>query len=251
MNCDTQRVLVLLRELAHHTVEARHGLKRLTDASASGRVDSTAYALTTSALTDSQRAVEAAHKYTELLHDQLVPADGLGELGPHVTELGIRATRLVVLTQLRLVCAALGDQVVDTGVASSTPISISVHRAFDRFAQVMEEEFGSLTDTWTFFRNLQSERDNPCETPWVVDAPCRTIYRAMRALRFDPEIVGFLRIGTNHAVLPALREACSQLTAIFDIELDPAAPLSERPWRDALSCPRDADQLVIPGAGEP
>jgi hypothetical protein len=251
MSCDTQRVLVLLRELAHHTVEARHGLKRLTAAIANDRVGSTAHALTMSTVADVQRAVAAAHTCTELLHDQLVPTDGLGELGPHVTELGFRAARLVVLTQLRLVRAALGDQVELRGVVSATPIASSIYQAFDRFAGAVEDELESLTDRWTWFRNLQSELANPCWTPWVVDAPCRTIYRAMKALRLDPELAGFLRIGTNHAVLPVLREACSQITAILDIELDAAAPLSERPWRDALLYPEDAAQLLCSSTSEP
>jgi hypothetical protein len=133
----------------------------------------------------------------------------------------------------------------------SAPIASSIDRAFDHFARAMEEEFERLIYTWTLFRGLQSERPNPCETQGDVDASCRTIYRSMKALRLDPEIADFLRLGTNHAELPVLQEACSQITAIFDIELDSAAPMSERPWRDALSCPRDADQLVIPGAGKP
>jgi len=249
MICDTKRVLALLRELEHDTVEVRHGLESLPPAIASGRMASTAYALTMSSLTDGQRALEAARTCTELLHDQLVPADGLGELGPHVTELGIRATRLVVLTHLDLVRASLGD-LGEPHVARSTPIASSIDRAFDHFARAMEEEFERLTYTWTLLRGLQSERATSCEAQGIVDATCRAMYRSMKALRLDLEIADFLHIGTNHAELPVLQEACLQITAILDIELDPADPLGEQPWRDALSCPGDADPLVIPGAGE-
>jgi hypothetical protein len=250
MSCDTQRVLALLRELEHHTIKVQPGLESLTAAIASGRMASPAYGLTMSAPTDGQSAVEAAHTCTELLHDQLVPADGLGELGSHVTELGIRATRLVVLTHLDLVRASFGD-LGEPHVAPSAPIASSIDRAFDHFARAMEEEFERLTYTWTLFRGLQSERATSCETQGDVDATCRAMYRSMKALRLDPEIADFLRIGTNHTELPVLQEACSQITAILDIELDPADPLGEQPWRDALSCPGDADQLVIPGTGEP
>jgi hypothetical protein len=206
-----------MRDLARHTSEAQRSVAILMDAVGGGQMASRARLTAISATIFTQRAVDAAHNTTMQLRDHLVPADGLGELGSHVAELAIRATRMVALTAI---------QRVQT-LYRSADVPVSVVNAVDELARILEQEFECIVRLWSLYRVTPS---SSAVSRHFYETKARTAYRLMMQLRASPNFDRALRGGIADVEMPELRDACLQIAAVFAIDLGAALPSPPRPW---------------------
>lgn len=168
-----------------------------------------------SALTDAKRHLRAMAVTTGHIKAQVIPADNLGVVLESLSELVLRAVRMVVLTEL----TALHDVVTESSALARTLAWFPERfRAADAY---LRDELQRITGPWDQYRGMQDvERA-------AYRAALGVAHASMRELGTTSVAARFLREGVNRTDWPALSAGCSRILAVLTlrIDIDPDLPL--------------------------
>ena len=164
---------------------------------------------------------------TGQLRLQVVPADGLGDELDSLSELALRAVRMVVISELRVLRAVLTEPAV--GGRSRPPLPVPFRTVDDVLASV-RDELDQITDHWRAYRGAQGvERAAYRSALRVSHARTRDLGTASMA-------VLFLRACLCCEGWPELQDAAGRILAVraIRIDIDPDLPLlvHARPLHD-------------------
>jgi hypothetical protein len=152
------------------------------------------------------------------LKAQVVAADDLGETVESLSELGLRAARMVVLAELptlrELACPVPGH-------GPSPGLSWGRFRGIDDLTVCVHDELNSITTEWRTGRS-RARSDRP-----AFRAGLRAAYALMRKLGTASEFARFLWDGRHRADWPALQALCGRASLALTMRLDvePEMPL--------------------------
>lgn len=167
-------------------------------------------------LVESERHLRAMATTTACVRDQIVDMDGLGGMLESLTELVLRAVRMVLLIELDvlrgLVCGAAAH-------GRSTRLFGGRFESIDNLASFVHAELDRITRMWS--------RDRPWVDRGAFRTALRAAARAMRHLGEVPELSRFLRDGAVGSDWPALVGTCRRMRAALDVQIaaEPDQPL--------------------------
>jgi len=170
-----------------------------------------------SASIDAERHVCMMAVTTGYIKAQVVPADHLGDALESLSELVLRAVRMVLLAEL----GALRDVLSGPSARSrSHALFQGPFRSIDDLTSSMRDELVRITEQWGADRGMQR-----LERATYRDA-LRTAHAAMRELGAS-EDARFLRGGLTRTDWPALHGVCARMLAALAIriDVDPDLPL--------------------------
>jgi len=145
----------------------------------------------------------------ERIRARVVPSDGLGDALESLSELVLRAVRMVVLAEL----GALGELV-------------SAHSAAADLVYSVHAELNRITDQWLRSRNTASiDRE-------VYRSALREAHAATQALGTTSAFAGFLDSGLNRSTSPSFQTACARTLAALtiSISIEPDVPMVIVSW---------------------
>lgn len=169
------------------------------------------------AILDAERNVRAMAVTTARIREQVVPADGLGPALESLSELMLRAARMVVLTELDTLRGMPDD-------ATNRLTACSLWAPFDNVDDLSRHVSAGLqqiTNEWTLYRGVAaSDRE-------AYRAALRTAHASMRHLGAASTFAAFLRAARTRSESPVLRMACARIHAALALrtEVDPDVPL--------------------------
>jgi hypothetical protein len=194
----------LAASLRHHTAQ-RDALRRADRAAA------------LRAAADAEQHVRALVVTTERLRARVVPVDGLGDGVASLSELVLRAVRLVVLAELCTVGRLVNESSVDAGLVAS-----------------VQAELNEITEQWRRCRGAAVDRER-------YRSALRKARAAMRNLGATSAFARWLDDGLHRVARPVLRTACaralSALTISIDVEPDMPVLVVHWPRWGALERP--------------
>jgi hypothetical protein len=167
---------------------------------------------------DAERHVRAMARTTAHLKAQVVAADPLGAKVESLSELVLRAVRLIVLGDL----IQLRDV---TCSPSACGRSVALFRGplacMDDLAAVVCAELHRITRLWDGYRGVRGAERT------AYRAALRSAHAAMRQLGRASDFARFLCEGRARTEWPALCEVCARTLAALtiDIDTDPDLPL--------------------------
>jgi len=145
------------------------------------------------------------------LKAQVVAADDLGGKVESLSELGLRAARMVVLAELQtlreLACSLPGD-------SPSPGLPWGRFGGIDNLTLCVHAELNSITDAWRVGLS-RARSDRP-----AFRAELRAAYALMRKLGTASEFARFLWEGRHRADWPALQTLCARISLALTIRLD-------------------------------
>jgi hypothetical protein len=149
---------------------------------------------------------------------QVVPADGLGATFESLSELGLRAARWIVLTELDTLRAHVAWR--RHGKARSPAPCWGPFSGIEDLTIYLRDELGQITKEWTTYRDMAGERG-------AYRAALREAHASMRALGHASDLARFLRMAQTLVRRPALRATCARMCAALTvrIDVDPDTPL--------------------------
>jgi hypothetical protein len=212
MTFDSSTVVRQLQTLERQIADAAHHHDALRAATSRGDRHATRYTSERAERHLRAMASTAAH-----LKADVVPADGLGPAVESLSELALRASRLVVLTELdtlRALVHALPDLAVPHPVTwgrfyGIEDLTVCVHAALDEAAA-----------SWRALRGrAQVERR-------AYRDGLHTAHAAMRRLGTASEFARFLWDGRSRTDWPSLQATCSRMSIALThrIDVDPDRP---------------------------
>lgn len=162
------------------------------------------------------QGIAASNREFAELREQLVPADGLGEIGESLAELSIRVIRMVTLSQL-----------VRIRDAARARVNSHIHLLLvGRFLTVDDainfahQEFRRISDLWVHYRVPRNDVFASSQDRARYRAIMRAALHATRSVRSDPAFGHLLRTGIMMPEWPEVWHACSNITTAFEVKLD-------------------------------
>jgi hypothetical protein len=171
---------------------------------------------------DARRHLSALAMTTALLKAQVLATDGLGAALESLSELALRAVRMVVLTELGALCDL---------VRAPSAHDLSRALPWGRLAGIENltvhvwAELDRITDQWRRYRGTAGiERA-------AYRAALRAAHTSLRELGDTSELARFLRAGLTGNDWPALQQVCARMIAALTIgiDVDPDLPLLVSP----------------------
>jgi hypothetical protein len=166
-----------------------------------------------------RQALDAIMATTSALQGYIVPLDGLGATVESLTELAIRARRMVVVAQTDVLREVLRGPVA---AERSQGWFIGRFRHVDHVADFFTNEFYRINCLWIQYRR-DDQRAAAMESEdrvTLYQTALRVAQQAMRGLGNDPALAQFLRKGTAADSWPEVQAACMQIAAALTIQID-------------------------------
>lgn len=167
---------------------------------------------------DAERHVDTMAVTAGDIKAQVVPADALGNEPESLSELVLRAVRMVLLAELN----ALRDAVSEPSARGrSRALFQGPFRSIDELTASLRDELRRITDQWRAYRGMQRvDRAS-------YRAALRAAHASMRELGIGSEIARFLRAGLTRTDWPAAQKVCARMVAALAIriDVDPDLPL--------------------------
>lgn len=169
-----------------------------------------------------QRAAAQAERYVRVmaittghLKAHVVPADGLGAGLESLSELALRAGRVVALTELDTLRELARDH------RTSRPLSWGRFWGIDDLTVCVRAELDQIADQW------RGHRDRPRTERPVYRAALQAAHAAMRKLGTASEFARFLWEGRRRTDWPTLQASCTRTSAALTLRIDiePDLPL--------------------------
>ena len=165
---------------------------------------------------DAERHVATMAMIAGEIKVQVVPFDGLGNEPESLSELVLRAVRIVLLAERRALCDAVSEP---SAQGRSRAVFQGPFQSIDGLTSFLRDELIRITDQWRAARGMQR-----------VDrvsyrAALRAAHVSMRELAF--QVAPFLRAGLTRADWPALQNVSVRMDAALAvrIDVDPELPL--------------------------
>ena len=179
------------------------------------------------------RHITAIAMTTRRIRDGVIGVDDLGSSLESLSELALRAVRLVVLNELAILRELWG------GLDALGGHHMSIEQEAGSFAAVdvwLREALDDITRGWCRCRGTPN-RDRA-----AYRSALRLGHRATRALAGDPEVARFLDAGITCVDWPALRESCTRLrdALLVRIDVEPDAALLDHDHLPAEPCAEHA-----------
>jgi hypothetical protein len=152
------------------------------------------------------------------LHDNVVPADGLGRAVESIGELALRARRLVIIRQI----AYLRD-VLREPAASSRARNWFIGRfeSIHDVATFFHDELHRINAIWIQYREDDAAPHiSSTDRVTLYRASVRVAQRALRDLLEQPDLAQFLRAGLAMADWPAVHTAFTEIAAALAVQVD-------------------------------
>lgn len=167
---------------------------------------------------DAERHLRALALTTECLKARVLRADDLGVEFGSLSELVLRAIRIVVLTELD----ALRDVVSGPAARGrSRALFQGPFQSVDDLTGCVRDELHRIVLRWLDFRGTE------CVSRTAYRDALRCAHSATRALGTDSDLASFLRLGVTRNDWPALEAVCKRMLAALTIRIDvePDLPL--------------------------
>jgi hypothetical protein len=206
----------LLKELEKQLAAARSHAVALTGAIDSDDFSALNATIALRAAHGVHQGIMASNREFAQLREQLVPADGLGEIGESLAELSIRVIRMVTLSQLGRIRDAARVRANNDIRLLLTGRFHSVDDAID-FAH---QEFLRITGLWMHYRIPRNDVFASSQDRARYRAIMRAALHATRSVRSDPDFGHLLRTGTMMPEWSEVCHACSNITTAFEVKLD-------------------------------
>lgn len=203
MTFDSLSILRHLQAMEHHLAEVPRHVRALRTACTGGGRQA---ALRAAA--QAERHVRAMAITAEHLKAHVVLADGLGAALESLSELALRAARLVVLAELDTLRKLVRDQ------RPSRPLSWGRFWGIEDLTICVHAELGQITDRWRAHRG-RARTERP-----AYRAALQAAHAAMCELGTASEFARFLWEGRRRTDWPALRALCTRISAALTLRLD-------------------------------
>ena len=213
MTSDSIALVRHLQTLERQIVEAAHhhdALRAATAGSDRGAVQCAGW--------QAERHLRAMAITTARLKAHVVPADGLGPALESLSELALRAARLVVLSELDTLRALVHE---GAPAAVHGPVAWGRFYGVEDLAACVRAALDRITASWWAHRGCaQSDRR-------AYRASLHEAHAAMRQLGTASEFARFLWEGRSRADWPALQATCSRMSTALTqrIDIAPDQPL--------------------------
>jgi hypothetical protein len=167
---------------------------------------------------DAKRHMNALAMTTALLKAQVLATDGLGAALESLSELALRAVRMVVLTELGTLC-----ELVRAPSAHDRSRALSWGRlgGIENLTVQVWTELDGITDLWRRYRGMAGvERA-------AYRAALHAAHSSWRQLGDSSELARFVRAGRTRSDWPELQSVCARMDAalMIRIDIDPELPL--------------------------
>ncbi|MEO7734515.1 MAG: hypothetical protein ABIY55_26400 [Kofleriaceae bacterium] len=213
MTFDTAFLIQLLQELDQQITDVRPHAEALRAA-----FDRQDLGQTICAKLDAERHLRALALTTECIKARVIRADDLGTEFGSLSELVLRAIRIVVLTELD----ALRDIVSGPAARGrSRALFQGLFHSVDDLTGCVRDELHRIVLRWLDLRGAEGVSRTAYR-----DA-LRCAHAATRALGIDSDLASFLRLGVTRNDWPALEAVCTRMLAALTIRIDvePDLPL--------------------------
>jgi uncharacterized membrane protein len=159
---------------------------------------------------------------TGQLRVQVVPADGLGDALDSLSELVLRAVRMVLLADSLVLRDVLGSL---TARHRSSTLLPEPYRTVDDLISGLHEELDRITGRWKAYHDV------PGVDRTAYRAALRTAHASMRELASDSRAARFLQAGLRRTEWPELQDVCGRMEAALALQIDiePDTPLLVHP----------------------
>ena len=177
---------------------------------------------------DAERHVRAMAATAADIKAQVIASDGLGAKVESLSELVLRAVRVVVLADL----SALADVVSEPCAGGRSPaLALGPFEHVDDWRSYVAHAVNGITQGWICYRGMDGvERA-------AYRAELREAHAAMRQLGESSRVAPFLREAITRADWPSLQEVCSRISTALAVRIDadPDLPLMvvSQPPQDA------------------
>jgi hypothetical protein len=218
MAFDTPSLLRRLHELEREVAESTRQWNSLQTAR---RDDDRATAMR--AADDAERHVRAMAVTTQRIKAQVVPADGMGDTLQSLSELVLRAVRMVVLAELDTLHRIVADPPAE---ARSRALCWGRYQGVEDMTVCVRAELEQITDQWRSYRGTAAiERD-------AYRCALRQAHAATRALATISDFARFLDRGLTRSDWPGLQATCARILVALNvsIDVDPNAPMLVVSW---------------------
>jgi hypothetical protein len=176
------------------------------------------------------RVLDAIVQMTTKLQPCVVPVDGLGEAMESLTELAIRARRMVITGHVDVLRDVLRGSAADGRARGWFG---GRFRHIDHVSDFLANEFYRINCLWMQYRGDDRRAARMAITDRVTlykTALC-VAQQAMQELGADPALAHLLKKGTAASDWPEVQNACAQITAALAIQIDmePSRPRGGQP----------------------
>jgi hypothetical protein len=209
MTFDSLSILRYLQAMEHLLAEVPRHVRALGTACPGGDRQDVQRAAAQAERHVRAMAITAEHLKAHVL------ADGLGTVLESLSELALRAARLVVLAELDTLRELVREQ------RPSRPLSWGRFWGIEDLTGCVHAELGQITDQWRAHRG-RARTERP-----AYRAALQAAHAAMCKLGTASEFARFLWEGRGRADCPALRALCARISAALTLRLDaePDRPL--------------------------
>jgi hypothetical protein len=169
---------------------------------------------------DAERHLRDLEMLAGHIKAQVVPADDLGEALESLSELALRAVRMVLLAELNTLRKVVSEP---SARGRSRALFQGPFRSVDDLASSLGDKLLRVTDQWRAYRVQGVERE-------TYRAALRAAHASMRELGTGSEVARFLREGVTRTDWIELRDVCARMLAalMIRIDIDPDLPLLVR-----------------------
>jgi hypothetical protein len=170
---------------------------------------------------DAERHLRHLETIAGQIKAQVVPADDLGEALESLSELALRAVRMVLLAELNTLRKVVSEPAAR---GRSRALFQGAFRCVDDLASALCDELLRVTDEWRAYRGVRGV-DRA-----TFRAALRNAHASMRELGTTSEVARFLREGFIRKDWPELSDVCARMLAalMIRIDIDPDLPLLVR-----------------------
>lgn len=205
-----------LQELQQNIADAPRCVESLSKALATQEIGAVLRARV-----DAERHLRDLETIAGHIKAQVVPADDLGEALESLSELALRAVRMVLLAELTTLRKVVSEPAAR---GRSRALFQGPFRSVDDLARYLCDELLRITDQWRVYRGVRGV-DRA-----TYRAALRAAHASMRELGTGSEVSRFLREGLTRTDWPELHGVCARMFAalMIRIDIDPDLPLLVR-----------------------
>lgn len=174
---------------------------------------------------DAEHRVRAIALITARIKAQVVPADGLGAAPESLSELVLRAVRMIVLTELDTLREVIFSRHLRAGRSPrkdrTRAVSWGGFWGIEDLTACVRHELHQITDLWSAYRSMAgSDRA-------AYRAALREAHALLHELGTASEFARFLRTSQTRPNRPSLQATSARLEAALTIriDVDPDRPL--------------------------